>query len=85
MQSGKYYVPQRASAGLDPWATPQAYDNTKEFFETGITWSNSLNVAQTLEKVHTPFLLKYAPRRYYPQNWHGQIQRESKRRNETDE
>ena len=50
MQSGKYYVPQRASAGLDPWATPQAYDNTKEFFETGITWSNSLNVAQTLEK-----------------------------------
>lgn len=58
MQSGKYYVPQRASAGLDPWATPQAYDNTKEFFETGITWSNSLNVAQTLEKVHTPFLLE---------------------------
>lgn len=46
---GKYYVPQRAAAGLDPWATPQAYDNTKEFFDTGITWSNSLNVAQALE------------------------------------
>ena len=49
-QSGKYYVSQRARAGLDPWATPQAYDNAKEFFDTGITWSNSLNVAQTLEK-----------------------------------
>ena len=49
-QQGKYYVPQRASAGLDPWVTPQAYDNAKEFFDTGITWSNSLNVAQMLEK-----------------------------------
>lgn len=36
-QQGKYYVPQRASAGLDPWATPQAYDNAKDFFDTGIT------------------------------------------------
>ena len=44
-QQGKYYVPQRASAGLDPWVTPQAYDNAKEFFDTGITWSNSLNAA----------------------------------------
>ena len=49
-QQGKYYVPQRASAGLDPWVTPQAYDNAKEFFDTGITWSNSLNVAQMLDK-----------------------------------
>ena len=49
-QQGKYYVPQRAAAGLDPWATPQAYDNAKDFFDTGITWSNSLNVAQMLEK-----------------------------------
>ena len=49
-QQGKYYVPQRAAAGLDPWATPQAYDNAKDFFDTGITWSNSLNVAQMLDK-----------------------------------
>lgn len=47
---GQYYVPQRADAGLDPWATPQAYDNAKDFFQTGITWSNSLNVAQALDK-----------------------------------
>lgn len=36
-QSGKYYVPQRAAAGLDPWATPQAYNNVKDFFNTGVT------------------------------------------------
>lgn len=49
MHPGQYYVPQRAAAGLDPWATPQAYNNAKKFFETGISWSNSLNVAQALE------------------------------------
>lgn len=47
---GKYYVPQRAQAGLDPWATPAVYDNIKDFFETGVTWNNSFNVAQALEK-----------------------------------
>ena len=47
---GKYYVPQLAAAGLDPWATPRSYNNAKDFFETGITWSNSLNVAQALDK-----------------------------------
>lgn len=26
---GMYYVPQRAAAGLDPWAVPQGYDNAK--------------------------------------------------------
>lgn len=49
LHPGKYYVPQRAAAGLDPWATPQAYDNAKNFFDTGVSWSNSLNVAQALE------------------------------------
>ncbi len=32
---GMYYVPQRAAAGLDPWAQPQAYDNIKDFFNVG--------------------------------------------------
>ncbi len=45
-----YYQPQRAAAGLDPWTTPQAYDNAKDFFDTGVTWSNSINVAQALDK-----------------------------------
>ena len=47
---GMYYQPQRAAAGLDPWTTPQAYDNAKYFFDTGVTWSNSINVAQALDK-----------------------------------
>lgn len=47
---GMYYQPQRAAAGLDPWTTPQTYDNAKDFFDTGVTWSNSINVAQALDK-----------------------------------
>ena len=47
---GQYYVPQRANAGLDPWATPRTYDNAEGFFNTGVTWNNSINVAQSLEK-----------------------------------
>lgn len=47
---GMYYVPQREKAGLDPWAIPRAYDNAKEFFQTGATYSNSINVAQAFEK-----------------------------------
>lgn len=51
-QPGKYYVPQRAAAGLDPWATPLAYDNAKEFFDVGTTYNNSLNVIQAFDKGH---------------------------------
>lgn len=45
---GMYYVPQRASAGLDPWAKPQVYDNIGDFFKTGFTISNSVSVAQNM-------------------------------------
>ena len=45
---GMYYVPQLAKAGLDPWVTPKAYDNIGDFFKTGFTWNNSVNVAQNL-------------------------------------
>ena len=54
---GLYYVPQRAKAGLDPWATPQAYDNTDEFYRTGFTWSNNVNVAQSFERGNYSFSL----------------------------
>src|SRR5699024_5888471 len=47
---GMYYVPQRAAAGLDPWATPRAYDNAKDFFNTGASWSNNVNIAQSFDK-----------------------------------
>lgn len=47
---GMYYVPQRANAGLDPWATPQVYNNAKEFFDVGNTFNNSFNIVQGFEK-----------------------------------
>lgn len=56
-QPGKYYVPQREAAGLDPWATPRAYDNVGDFFQTGTTWNNSLNVAQAFDKASYAFSL----------------------------
>lgn len=57
MRPGQYYVKQRADAGLDPWATPQAYDNAKDFFQTGSTWANNVNVAQSFEKGNYSFSL----------------------------
>lgn len=54
---GMYYVPQRADAGLDPWATPRAYDNAKDFFNTGVSWSNNVNVAQSFNKGNYSFSL----------------------------
>ncbi|MFD2906981.1 SusC/RagA family TonB-linked outer membrane protein [Sphingobacterium anhuiense] len=49
-QDGKYFVPQRENAGLDPWATPQAYNNAKDFFNVGNTFNNSFNIVQGFEK-----------------------------------
>ena len=57
MHEGMYYVPQRAAAGLAPWAVPQAYDNAKNFFETGVSWSNNVNVAQAFDKGYYSFSL----------------------------
>ena len=45
MHPGQYYQPQRAQAGLDPWTTPGVYENIKDFFKTGHTFSNSVSVA----------------------------------------
>lgn len=57
LHQGQYYVPQRAAAGLDPWATPEAYNNAKDFFKTGVTWSNAVNVAQSFDKGNYSFSL----------------------------
>src|SRR5690606_6880025 len=46
MKQGMYYVTQRAQAGLDPWITPQSYNNAKVFFDVGKTFNNSLSVIQ---------------------------------------
>lgn len=37
--------------------TPQAYNNAKDFFQTGVTWSNSVNVAQSFDKGNYSFSL----------------------------
>ncbi|MDA6068737.1 SusC/RagA family TonB-linked outer membrane protein [Flavobacterium sp. AC] len=55
LRPGKYFVPQRVKAGLDPWVTPQAHDNIDDFFNTGITINNSLNIAQATEKTNYSF------------------------------
>lgn len=57
LHKGQYYVPQRAAAGLDPWATPRAYNNAKDFYNTGVTWNNSVNVAQAFDKGNYSFSL----------------------------
>ena len=54
---GKYYVPQLAAAGLDPWATPETHDNIKDYFKTGVTWNNSVSVAQAFDKSSYSFFL----------------------------
>ncbi len=54
---GKYYVVQRAKAGLDPWVTPQSYSNASDFFNVGKTFNNSLNVIQGFDKGNYSFSL----------------------------
>ena len=54
---GQYYVQQRSSAGLDPWVAPEAYDNAKNFFNTGTTWGNSFNLSQGINKGNYSFSL----------------------------
>ncbi|WP_053405951.1 SusC/RagA family TonB-linked outer membrane protein [Persicobacter sp. CCB-QB2] len=54
-KNGMYYVPQRASAGLDPWTTPQTYDNFNDFFRTGHTVTNSANISQATNRGHYSF------------------------------
>ena len=50
MHEGKYYVPQRAAAGLDPWADPVTYNNFKDYYRTGVTSSTGVNVSQATEQ-----------------------------------
>lgn len=78
-QSGKhegmYYVPQRANAGMDPWTTPQIYDNIGEFFDLGTTWNNSLNVAQALDRGSYSFSLGSTTQGWYsPYYRYGSLQ-----------
>lgn len=49
LQEGMYYVPQRELAGLNPWLKPQVYNSWTDYFETGYTISNNINVSQAAE------------------------------------
>lgn len=53
--AGQYYVPQRATAGLDPWVKPRVYDNFGDFFRTGLTVNNSFSISQATEKTTYAF------------------------------
>jgi TonB-linked SusC/RagA family outer membrane protein len=53
--AGKYYVPQRQLGGLDPWVTPQVYDNVGSFFKTGLTLNNSFGINQSTDKTTYSF------------------------------
>ncbi len=46
MQQGKFYVPQLEQGGLNPWVTPQVFNNWDDYFQTGYTTSNNINVSQ---------------------------------------
>jgi TonB-linked SusC/RagA family outer membrane protein len=50
LQQGKYYVPQLASAGLDPWATPAVYNNWDDYFKTGVTSSTGINISKATDE-----------------------------------
>ncbi|MFV0364936.1 MAG: SusC/RagA family TonB-linked outer membrane protein [Mangrovibacterium sp.] len=51
-QEGQYYVPQRATAGLDPWVYPGTYDNFGDYFNTGFTSTTNINLSQATDKGH---------------------------------
>nr|WP_321452133.1 SusC/RagA family TonB-linked outer membrane protein [uncultured Carboxylicivirga sp.] len=50
MQPGKFYVPQLAQAGLDPWATPQVYDNFNDYVQGGYTSSTNAGISNATER-----------------------------------
>lgn len=55
LRPGKYYVPQLAKAGLNPWVDPQAYDNIDAYFKTGHTHTNNFNISQNTGKTTYSF------------------------------
>ena len=46
---GKYRVPQLEAAGLDPWVTPQAYNNWDDYFRTGVMSNTGVNVSRATD------------------------------------
>jgi TonB-linked SusC/RagA family outer membrane protein len=46
LQEGKFYVPQLDQAGLNPWVTPQVFNNWDDYFQTGYTMANNISISQ---------------------------------------
>jgi len=59
IHEGMYYVPQRAAAGLDPWAEPKTYNNWKDYFQTGVTSTTGLNISQATDEGNYSLSLGY--------------------------
>ena len=60
MHQGQYYNPKRATAFGDAeagWITPASYNNMKDFFETGVAWTNNISIAQNLGRGNYSFSL----------------------------
>jgi TonB-linked SusC/RagA family outer membrane protein len=47
---GKFYVPQLADAGEDPWATPTVYNNWTDYFRTGVNSSTNVNISKATKE-----------------------------------
>ena len=54
-KEGQYYNPKYAIGGLGGWQTPAYYDNTGDFFGTGLTENTSLNITQKKDNVNYSF------------------------------
>ncbi len=46
---GEFYVPQLALGKLDPWVTPQIFNNWESYFKTGLSLTNNINVSQAAQ------------------------------------
>ncbi len=55
LHEGQYYNPKYAAAGLDPWTTPQTFDNVGDFFKTGFTENANFNISQRKDAVSYSF------------------------------
>lgn len=43
---GLFRVPQLEQGGLDPWVSPQVFNNWDDYFQTGYTMTNNINISQ---------------------------------------
>ncbi len=57
---GLYRVPQMEQAGLDPWVAPHVYNSWKDYFRTGYSTTNSINVMQATEQGNFALGFSYA-------------------------